>query len=98
MALPTHVTVTAPEGRRTPVHHEDGVEPGGDLLVVTPDVVRRVRYSHTTLRSIGRGDLILCNMDGTPVDSVDLAAAPDEIPGGLNSKPVTVKPKKKEAK
>lgn len=82
MALPTHVTVTAPLGRRTPVHSEDGVEPGGGPLYVTHEHVDRVRYSHTTLRSIGRGDLVLCNMDGNPVDSWELAAAPEELPGG----------------
>lgn len=83
MALPTHVTVTAPEGRHTPVDAADGVEPGGGLMYVTPDRVRRVRYSHTTLRSIGRGDLVLCNMDGAPVESVALAACPEELPGGF---------------
>lgn len=81
MALPTFVTVMAPEGRQTPVHHEDGVEPGGGQLVVTGDRVRRVRWSQTTMRSRMRGDLILCNMDGTPVDSVELAVAPADFPG-----------------
>lgn len=95
MALPTHVTVTAPEGRRTPVHRDDGVEPGGGQLVVTHEAVRRVRWSQTTMRSRGRGDLILCNMDGGPVDSVDLAAAPEDFPA--DGKPI-VKPAKKGAK
>jgi len=82
MALPTHVTVTAPDdGRRTPVHPDDGVEPGGGPLFVTAERVRRVAYSHTTLRSIGRGDLILCNMDGEPVDSAELAVAKPDFPG-----------------
>lgn len=79
MALPTHILVTAPDGRRTPVDARDGVEPGGGQLCVTSDVVCRVRYSHTTVRSVGRRDLILCDMDGNPVDSVELAAAPAEF-------------------
>lgn len=82
MALPKYVTVTAPDdGRRTPVHADDGVEPGGGPLYVTSARVRRVAYSHTTLRSIQRGDLILCNMDGDPVDSAELADAKPEFPG-----------------
>lgn len=81
MAPVTHVTVTAPEGRRTPVNADDGVEPGGGQMFVTSAHVCRVRYTHTTIRSIGRGDLVLCNMDGSPVVSVDLASAPDELPG-----------------
>jgi hypothetical protein len=82
MAPLTHVTVIAPPERRTPVDAADGVEPGGGPLYVTADEVRRIKYSHTTIRSIGRGDLILCNMDGEPVASVDLAAAPVELEGG----------------
>lgn len=82
MAIPTHVTVTAPDdGRRTPVDARDGVEPGGDPLHVTSERARCVRFSHTTMRSIARGDLILCNMDGTPVDSAELAIAPADFPG-----------------
>lgn len=79
MARPTHVTVTAPEGRRTPVASEDGIEPGGGQLQVTHGAVRRVRYSQTIARSIGRGDLLLCNMDGKLVESADLAAAPKDL-------------------
>lgn len=69
------VTVTAPEGRRTPIDRHDGVEPGGGQLQVTHEHVCRVRYSHTIQRSIARGDLILCNMDGEPVASVEAALA-----------------------
>jgi hypothetical protein len=75
----THVTVTAPEGRKTPIPPEDGIEPGGGLMHVQPGFVRRVRYSHATLRAIDRRDLFLCDLDGTPVDSVALAAAPVEL-------------------
>jgi hypothetical protein len=82
MATITHVLVTAPEGRRTPVAPEDGIAPGGHQLVVTSDVVVRVGWSQTTYRSHKRGDLILCNMDGDPVDSVELAACPKEPEDG----------------
>ena len=81
MAAITHVTVTAPEGRRTPVNPEDGVEPGGGQMFVTSADVCRVRYTHTTIRSIGRKDLILCNMDGAPVASAELASAPEHLDG-----------------
>jgi len=79
MALPTHVTVTAPEGRTTPVASQDGIGPGGEQLRVKSGGVERVAYSHTTLRSLRRGDLLLCNMDGKLVDSVELAAAPKDL-------------------
>jgi hypothetical protein len=81
MTTQSYVTVTAPEGRRTPVHSDDGIEPGGNPLVITSDDVGRVRYSQTTARSIARGDLLLCNMDGSPVASVNLAAAKESNRG-----------------
>lgn len=98
MAIPTHIYVTAPPGRVTPMHHDDAVEPGGAQLLVRPGQVRRVRYwrpdgstSQTIRRSRNRGDLVLCNMDGTPVDSFEAAAASaDELDGGLRE--ITVKP------
>ena len=40
----THITVTAPEGRKTPVSAADGIEPGGGLLYVEPGWIRRVAY------------------------------------------------------
>lgn len=84
MADPTHITVTAPPDKVTPVHKDDGREPGGGQLRVTSDVVVRVRFrgSHTVRRSLARGDLIMCDMNGAPVASANLAAAPEELPGG----------------
>lgn len=75
---PTHITVTAPAGVRTPIHPNDGIRPGGDPLFVVAGAVERVRYSQTIRRALGRGDLIACNMDGAPV-TVALAAAPSEL-------------------
>lgn len=86
MPDPTHITVTAPAGKRTPVHSADGVEPGGAVLYVTDDVIARVRYSQTTRRSINRGDLIPCDMNGAAV-GVALAAAPADLPGGKVPRP-----------
>lgn len=79
MANLTHITVTAPPGRRTPIHPSDGVRPGGGALYVEHGCVERVRYSQTVRRSLGRGDLISCDLNGAPV-TVTLAAAPMEIP------------------
>lgn len=79
---PTHVTVTAPEGRLTPVHTRDGIQPGGAQMVVQAGFVERVAYSQLTMRSINRGDLVLCDLNGASVASADLAAAPNELPGG----------------
>lgn len=78
----THVLVTAPEGRSTPVCEKDGREPGGAQLVVVAGEIRRVKFSHTTIRSVNRGDLILCNMDGKVVKSFEAASSPKDIDGG----------------
>jgi hypothetical protein len=80
MADPTHITVTAPPDRVTPIHKDDGIAPNGAQLRVTAGRVARVRYSQSVRRAIARGDLIPCNMSGAAVPSVDLAAAPDEAP------------------
>lgn len=77
----THVTVTAPEGRRTPVYERDGVEPGGGPLYVESDFVVTVGYSHTTIRSINRGDLVLCDMNGAAVASAELASSIGDLQG-----------------
>lgn len=82
MAKISHVTVTAPEGRRTPIHPNDGTEPGGGQLYSTAEFVDRVAYSSTTIRAISRGDLVLCDLNGARVPSVELASAPTEIDGG----------------
>ncbi len=55
---PTHITVTAPPGKLTPIHYEDSTEPGGLPLRVSAGNVHRVRYSQAVRRSIARGDLI----------------------------------------
>jgi hypothetical protein len=78
----THVTVTAPEGKRTPIHPDDGVEPGGAQLHVVAPNVYRVRYSQAIRRACGRGDLIPCDANGAPVASLELAAAPDDLKAG----------------
>lgn len=77
-----YVRVTAPEGRHTPIHEDDGVDIGGLPLFVEPGVIRRVRWSQTTRRSKNRGDLILCDMDGKQVDTVELAEQLDQLPEG----------------
>ena len=84
MPTPTHITVTAPPGRVTPVDRRDGAEPGGGQLRVIDGVVVRVRFagSGAIRRSIARGDLIPCDMNGAPVASAELAAAPTELPEG----------------
>lgn len=89
MPNPTHITVTAPPDRVTPIHKDDGQEPSGAQLRVIAGRVARVRYSQTTRRAIARGDLIACNMSGAAVASVDLAAAPDELPAPQAPKEVS---------
>ena len=82
MPDPTHITVTAPSDRVTPIHKDDGIEPSGAQLRVRAGFVARVRYSQSVRRAIGRGDLIPCNMAGAAVPSVTLAAAADDFAAG----------------
>lgn len=84
MPAPSHITVTAPPGVVTPIHQTDGVEPGGAQLRVAAGEIVRVRYAGSSAirRSIARGDLIPCNMDGKRAASAEAAAARDELPGG----------------
>lgn len=81
MRLPTHVTVTAPEGRLTPIHPEDGVGIAGAALRIGPGEVCRVRWSQTTIRAVRRGDLILCTAEGTPVGTPQEAERTTDLPG-----------------
>lgn len=83
MSDPSHITVTAPPGRLTPVHRADGAEPGGALLCAKAGEIIRVRFAGSSAirRSIARGDLVPCNMSGAAV-GVHFAAAPNELPDG----------------
>jgi hypothetical protein len=76
---PTHIMVTSAPGRLTPIHKDDGQEPGGGLLHADDKTVIRVKYSQAIRRSITRGDLIPCNLDGVSC-AVERAAAKDELP------------------
>jgi len=84
MPAPSHITVTAPPGRVTPIHSMDGAEPGGAQLRVIEGEVVRVRFagSQAVRRAIARGDLVMCDLNGAPVASADLAACPADLPGG----------------
>lgn len=82
MPDPTHITVTAPPDRVTPIHEADGITPSGAQLRVRAGVVARVRYSQSIRRAIARGDLIPCDMSGSVVPSAHLAAAPEELSTG----------------
>jgi hypothetical protein len=84
MTAPAFILVTAPPGRVVPIHRLDGAGLSGVQLQVVDGEVVRVRFagSQTVRRSIARGDLIPCDMNGTEVPTFELAAAPDELPGG----------------
>lgn len=83
MPDPAFITVTAPPGRRTPIHRDDGAEPGGAQLCAVEGEIIRVRYakSQSIRRSIARGDLIPCDMNGAAVD-INIASCPKELPDG----------------
>lgn len=81
MAQFEYITVTAPSGMTTPIHPNDGREPGGGLLYANSSTIVRVRRSQDIRRACGRGDLIPCDMNGAPV-MLHLAGAPEELPGG----------------
>jgi hypothetical protein len=76
-----YIRVTAPEGRRTPVHPIDGSAPGGGLLYVIAGETRRVRWSQSTRRAVGNGDLIPCDAAGHQLP-VAAAVCPEDIEGG----------------
>jgi len=83
MAIPTHITVTAPPGRLTPIHPNDGTDPGGHPTKAVAGVVKRVRFSQTIRRAIARGDLIPCDLDAGAVSGPSAAAAPDDLEAAL---------------
>ena len=76
------ITVTAPEGRKTPIHPHDGTDPTGALLHVEPGRVTRVRYSQDVRRAVNRGDLIPCGLDGRAC-----ALARADAPNALDTGP-----------
>ena len=87
--MPDYITVTAPEGRKVPVHPNDAAEIGGTLHHVEAPHVSRVRYSSEVRRAITRGDLIPCTIDGHPVGdyakrdyNLEHAAAPESLSVG----------------
>jgi len=75
MADDVFVYVTAPEGRRTPIHRDDGREPGNKQLHVLPGTVSRVRWSQHTRRAAGRIDLVLSKRNGMPAQTFEEAIA-----------------------
>jgi hypothetical protein len=98
MPDPTHITVTAPAGKATPIHSDDGFSPGGVQLQVTTAFVDRVRLSQSVRRAIGRGDLVPCDMSGSvvPSDHLELAAAPEDLPARIERR--IAAPAKKETR
>lgn len=83
---PTHILVTAPKGRKCPIHPSDGSDAGGLLFVEHGEGeaprVTRVKYSQDIRRAIGDGDLIPSKLDGTPAKDLDEAACPEPLPSG----------------
>lgn len=74
---PTHITVTAPEGRKTPIHPNDGSDPESPtLMFVEHGTIARVKYSADVRRAIARGDLIAVDGDGAHTTDLEKASAP----------------------
>lgn len=87
MAEDKFITVTAPEGVTSPIHPNDGSDPNKPAgLQVTSGMVARVRYSQDIRRSIARGDLIPCTIDGK-IEKAGRAITLDEAdsPKGLHT-------------
>ncbi len=81
--MPKHITVTAPEGRKTPISPNDGTD-GGNMLYVEHGRVTRVAYSQDVRRSIARGDLVPCTLEGAKVETLDEADAPESLESGAH--------------
>jgi hypothetical protein len=99
---PTHILVTAPEGRLCPIHPSDGGDDAGGLLYVMHGRVTRVKYSQDVRRSIKDGDLIPCTRDGKPAKDLEAAACNQPLPSGSphvtddDHKPAAPAPAKRE--
>lgn len=78
---PTHIRVTAPPGRLTPIHPSDGYSPEGGQLTAQPGTIIRVRWSQSVRRAVTRGDLVPCDMNGARVE-LALASCPVDLDGG----------------
>lgn len=76
---PTHVFVTAAEGRLVPVPPNEASAPGSTLLKCEPGKVYRLPWTTYTRKRINAGDLVLCNMYGTRVATVEAAAAKSAV-------------------
>ena len=59
MSKPTHVFVTAAQGRLCPIAARDATGPGGTLLIVKPGDVHRLPYSSFVRRRLAAGDLVV---------------------------------------
>jgi hypothetical protein len=73
---PTHVFVTAAEGRLVPVPPNEASAPGSVLLKCEAGKVYRLPWSSYVRRRILAGDLLLCNQWGTKVSDASAAEAP----------------------
>lgn len=83
---PTHIFVTAPEGRLTPINPTDGSD-GAGLLYVEHGRTTRVKYSADVRRAIADGDLIPVTIGGVHVKEIDKAAAGELDSGGPHVSP-----------
>lgn len=79
MANPTHIYVTAAEGREVPFPPSEVSAPNGVLLRALPGKAYRVPYTTYTRKRINSGDAIMCDIRGNPVRDLASAAAPREV-------------------
>lgn len=75
--IPTHVFVTAAEGREVPIPPSEGSAPGAMLLRCKPGKVYRLMWSTYTRRRILAGDLLPTTIGGLKVAELEQAAAGD---------------------
>jgi hypothetical protein len=86
--MPAYITVTAPEGRTVPINPNDGSDPAGSILMVTPERICRVRYSGDVRRYLRDGDLLPVKLTET-VDEKGVATYVREPERkGTDGKPV----------
>lgn len=79
MSKPTHIYVTAAEGREVPVPPSEASAPGAQLLKCLPGKVYVLPNSTYTRRRLLSGDLLPCDRAGKIVGDVDQASAPAEL-------------------
>lgn len=85
MTIPTHVFVTAADGREVPMPQNEVSAPGGVLLRCVAGKRYRVPWTTYTRRRINSGDLILVDDAGRPTPDIERSDASTAVHHALDT-------------